>query len=152
MIFVAHLEPVTTWTGSDKGLGTQWSLATQTIPPRFQPPHGPFIECGLLQQTCFEFMLRIIISLNLLLFHIATISCSLVFPGDHKLPGYGAPHCLSGGDKAGPLPHTTGHWETVCTGHASSECSVFIFIFICSLVPRLSPHANEKSKGKGRAW
>ena len=57
----------------------------------------------------------------LLLFHIATISCSLVFPGDYKLPGYGPPHCLSGGDKAGPLPHTKGHWETVCTGHASSE-------------------------------
>ena len=37
------------------------------------------------------------------------------------MPGYGAPHCLSGGDKAGPLPHTKGHWETVCTGHASSE-------------------------------
>ena len=34
--------------------------------------------------------------------------------------------------------------------------NMFVYIYkimiIGSLVPRLSPHANEKWKGKGRAW
>ena len=38
---MTRLEPVTTQTGSDKGLGIQCSLATQTIPPTFRSPHGP---------------------------------------------------------------------------------------------------------------
>ena len=41
MRFMARLEPVTTRTGSDKGLGIQCSLATQTIPSRFRSQHGP---------------------------------------------------------------------------------------------------------------
>ena len=46
----AHLERVTTQAGSDKGLGLKCTSATQTIPPRFRPSHGPLVKQRLFSQ------------------------------------------------------------------------------------------------------
>ena len=64
--------------------------------------------------------------------HTASIPCTLVVTGDHKLPGYWAPCCLPGREEDGPLPLITGHREAVHADHATSE-------FVLSCFPMRNP-------------